>query len=299
MRSWLAWNAVIFICLAVADYQTKRWALSLTDPVGFGPLRFFAFGNPGVAGGYLSDANPWIIRIFFSVLFGFLCIATALLAHFLRYKNIPVLRTGLIVYLSGALGNAWDRMSFGSVIDYILLDLPLFRGTAFNLSDIVVAVGFLLIGVSLFVEKDEIWFKKDQRQGGWVDGKFQKGFGGLLVLVGFSHFFVIALYSFAFLKSFIGKASLSEEDAERIISEYLSGLFVLEGAALVLTFAISVLFSQRLVGPLVAFDHYVRRFFDRQGKEAGRPLRLRKGDYFRERLETLANVISRDQKPRE
>lgn len=290
-RSWLLSTALIFVCLAVADYLTKRWAMSLPLPVDFGRIHIYAFGNSGVMGGYLSEETPWIIRIFFSVLFGFIAIAAALLAHFLRHKKLPLLKTGLFVYCAGALGNAWDRMSFGSVIDYLLIDLPGLRGMAFNLSDVVVFAGFVLIAIGIIKERDEIWFKRDQRQGSWIDGKFQGRFGLLFVLIGFSHFFVIALYSFAFLKTFV----------DQVIAQYLTGLFIIEVAALVLTFALSILFSHRLVGPLTAFEQYIRRQL-KGSSEDTRPLRLRKGDYFQVRLEAIAQEISAklgNQKPRE
>jgi lipoprotein signal peptidase len=299
-KTWIALNVALFAFIAVVDQMVKRWATRLNEPAGIGPIRFFPYGNAGVFGGYLSDLDPWIVRIFFSVLFGFLCLAAALIAHFLAHKRTPILKWGLVVYLSGTLGNAWDRMTRGAVVDYILLDLPGFRGTAFNFADVAVTIGFLLIATALVKEKSEIWYGGEQRRSHWVDPSFQGGFGLMIAIAGFAHFFVIALYSFTFLKVFVGRAGF-DVDVDRVIAEYLVGLFILEGAALVLTFGVSVFFSHRLVGPIIAFEMWVRRMTGIDPDPQKRPLRFRKGDYFQDRLDGIARLVSREpaQKPRE
>lgn len=274
--------AVLLAFIILVDQGLKNWSEGLSEPLAFLGLTIYPHANAGVLGGFFADANPWLIRIFFSVLFGFLLLGGLLLLHFLEAKRAPTLKRGISIYLVGVLGNAWDRMTTGQVIDYVAIP---FSGMAFNFADFVVLAGFALIIVSLFREADAIWFGRNSRSGHWVDPKFQRGAGYLVCLVGFAHFFVIALYSFTFLKVFAEDAAAGS--AERFVRDYLFGLFVLEGSALLLTFFVSVVFSHRLVGPLIALEKHLEK--RRDGKAApGAMLSLRRGDYQRERIEAIS-----------
>ncbi len=300
-RRFLLACVLIAVLLTIGiDQSLKRWAGELAEPVERMGMVFFPFGNNGILGGYLADLDPWIVRIFFSVLFGFLCLGAILLIHFLRNQDTPWLKSGLIVYLAGVFGNVWDRMTTGTVVDYIIFPLPWLDGIAFNFADGVVAIGFVLIAGAIFKEADELWYNENQRRGYWIEPRFQKSFAALVALVGFAHFVVIALYSFVFIKVFVSPdASASAMGAERILRDYFFGLAVIEGAALVLTVAASVVFSHRMVGPLFALENHVELLATREPDEKIFPFRVRRSDYFRSVLESIVSKIERIQKPAE
>lgn len=283
---------ILFFCVVLLTDQTlKSWALSLGTPAEILGLKFYPVGNSGVFGGFLADLDPWIIRIFFTVLFGFLCVGTALTMHFLRHKPVPFLKLGLIVYVSGIFGNVIDRMKTGVITDYILIPTGNGDGMAVNFADVMVFFGFILILLALFRESEEFWFRKNKRQGLWLEPRFQLHFGLLTTFVGFAHFFVIALYSYVYLNVFITTTeSIATLGAERIIRDYLFGLFVIEGAAILLSFSISIIVSHRLVGPIVALEHFLRR---KLAKDDTSALRLRRSDYFRGRLTAIADLFSK------
>jgi len=291
----IAATATFVFVTILTDQALKGWASSLQAPTDFLFFRFFPYGNAGVVGGYLSGLDPWVIRIFFSVLFGFLALGVALSLYFLNHKKTPILKVGLIVYVSGVFGNVWDRMTTGEVVDYAILQIPGFSGLAFNFADLIVLAGAILIATAIFREADELWFAREKRQGYWVEPAFQKSFAFSLVLMGFAQFFVIALYSFVFLKVYVGAGAVNDGiTPDRVIRDYLIGLTVIEIAALALIFAGSVLFSHRLVGPLMAFAQFVER-----RKRAGissplPPFRVRRSDYFREILEGIAERLEND-----
>lgn len=283
--------ALAFIGLTILiDQLLKSWALGLTTPAEILGLQFFPIGNNGIFGGYLADLNPWIIRIFFTVLFAFLSIGTMLVMHFLKDQRVPLFKTGLIVYVSGIFGNVLDRMKTGSVTDYILIPTGGEDGMAFNYADLMVLLGFITILIALFRESAQLWFRENKRQGFWVEPRFQLHFGLVAAFIGFAHFFVIAIYSYVFLKVFVtSTVSVTELGPERIIRDYLFGLLVIEGVALILSFAVSILISHRLVGPILALEQFLVRKTT-QGEES--TLRLRRTDYFRERLEFIATTIN-------
>lgn len=287
----LATILIFFAFTLLTDQAIKAWALGLDSPAELLGLQFYPIENRGVLGGFLADLDPWIIRIFFTVLFGFLCVGTMLVMHFLRQRAVPLLKWGLVVYVSGIFGNVLDRMKSGAVIDYILIPMGKSEGMAFNFADLMVFIGFILILIALFRESEELWFPTNKRQGYWIEPRFQLHFGLMTAFIGFAHFFVIAIYSYVFLKVFITSTeSVSALGAERIIHDYLIGLFLIEGVAILLSFAVSIIISHRLVGPIVALEQFLNR---QELKESSESLRLRSADYFRERLESIAAKFGR------
>lgn len=290
-KALLIGGFALFVVIAALDHLMKHWALELTSPIDFGFVRFFGYTNEGVLGGYLSELHPWIIRILFSVFFGFLALGAVLIIHLLEHKPVARLKWGIVVYLSGILGNIYERMASGKVTDFAVLELPGAGEMAFNFADLVVLIGFVLIAISILKDAKLIWFEGSQRRGHWVEPRFQGGFGLLFVLVGFAHFLVIALYSFTYLKVFItAEGSTGLLDADRIIFDYLLGLFFLEGCALFLTFAASVFFSHRIVGPIIALDLFTKRMKE-EGHKRTTEFTLRRGDYFSGLLRSIANRL--------
>lgn len=290
-RHFLFWNSFVFFLVVGIDQTLKGWAESLKEPLIFSVFTILPVGNSGIFGGYFADLDPWILRIFFSVLFGFLCLAAVLLVHLFRHKEIPLMRTGLALYLAGVLGNVWDRISTGMVVDYFLVSVGPETTMAFNFADSVVGVGFIYIVLSIFKEADALWHPEGLRRGYWVNSHFQKNFGIFLMMIGFAHFLVIGLYSYAFLKVFVAGSAGSTMTSEEIIRDYLLGLCILEGVGLLLTFGVSIPFSHRLVGPLIALDLHLEKKVS--GDVPLPELRLRKADYLREIVESIGEKINR------
>lgn len=292
-KSLILATALVVVWTIFVDQALKGWAVGLETPLELAGIRFSPFENPGVFGGYLADLDPWIVRIFFSVLFAFLAAGVALVLYLLRHRDTPLLKTGLIFYVAGVFGNVWDRMSTGAVVDYAQIHLPLLNEMAFNFADAVVFLGAVGIAIALFREGDALWRWKDQRKGYWIEPNFQRGFAFTLMAFGFAHFFAIAIYSFVFLKVYVAGPT-GPIPSSRVVRDYLFGLAVIETAALALTFAGSVFLSHRMVGPVVAFGQFVDR--RKKAEAAGAPaekLRLRESDAFKSLLEGIADRIER------
>ncbi len=94
------------------------------------------YKNYGVAFGL--PLNLGIFYIIF-ILF-FIWLASGKLLNFKEMGKRDILAVGLILILSGALGNAIDRVRFGYIIDYINFgDMVIF-----NLADVFIATGAIL-----------------------------------------------------------------------------------------------------------------------------------------------------------
>ena len=71
-----------------------------------------------------------------------------------KFKNSKrnALTFGLIY--GGLLGNLWDRITLGYVIDYIKVNLGSYNFPIFNLADMTIVGGFLLLMYALFKGED-------------------------------------------------------------------------------------------------------------------------------------------------
>ncbi|TIN00177.1 MAG: signal peptidase II, partial [Mesorhizobium sp.] len=54
-------------------------------------------------------------------------------------------RIGFALIVGGALGNLFDRVIYGHVIDYILFHTPIWSFAIFNLADAFIAVGAVVV----------------------------------------------------------------------------------------------------------------------------------------------------------
>lgn len=98
--------------------------------------------NPGAAFSFLSDAGGWQ-RWLFSVI---AAAASVLIVYLLRKHAAETLFcVALALILGGALGNLWDRLTLGEVVDFVQLHYAAYYWPAFNLADAAITVGAALI----------------------------------------------------------------------------------------------------------------------------------------------------------
>ena len=122
--------------------------LDLYDPVSV--LPFFNFTlthNPGAAFSFLSNAGGWQRWLFI----GLTIVISVILIHWLR--NVPRgetrLSVALTLVLGGALGNLWDRLTLGAVIDFIDLHYHGWHWPTFNVADSAITIGAILLFTTL------------------------------------------------------------------------------------------------------------------------------------------------------
>jgi signal peptidase II len=143
-RGWLHWLGLAAI-VVVADLATKAW---ITSAFRYGEVRevtpFFNLvlvHNTGAAFSFLADAGGWQ-RWFFTGIA--VAISLALLVLLPRQKNDWV-AAGMALVLGGALGNLWDRVTLGKVVDFVQLHAAGYSWPAFNVADSAITVGVLLL----------------------------------------------------------------------------------------------------------------------------------------------------------
>lgn len=143
MGRWLGLSALVF----VLDQLTKLWAegaLTLHQPLPVTPMfNLTLMYNEGAAFSFLSDQGGWQ-RWFFVVLA--VGVTSVLAAWLWRLKPGQWrMASGLALIIGGALGNVFDRILYGHVIDFIDVYYGDWHWPAFNLADSAITLGVILL----------------------------------------------------------------------------------------------------------------------------------------------------------
>jgi signal peptidase II len=103
-------------------------------------------------GAFLSfgDDFPQSIK---NLIFMFLPLLALTFALIFLLKNNKINKlsvVGLCFVIGGGIGNIYDRILYGSVTDFLYLDLAVFQTGIFNLADVSVMLGVLLMIIESF-----------------------------------------------------------------------------------------------------------------------------------------------------
>lgn len=160
---WL-WITVILLIL---DQVTKIWADNNLGPVYGGPIievmPHFDLNlayNYGAAFSFLGDAGGWQ-RWFFTAIA--VAISVVLLVWMYKTpKSQKLANVGMALILSGAIGNLYDRLAYGYVIDFIdwYVSKDGYHWPTFNIADSVILIGVGLLIIDTFKNPD----KKDEKK---------------------------------------------------------------------------------------------------------------------------------------
>jgi len=143
--SWARW-LVLSAGVVALDLATKAW---VTAAFRYGEVRevtpFFNLvlvHNKGAAFSFLADAGGWQRWFFMGVT---VAISTVLVFMLRRQSANRPLAAALALVLGGALGNLYDRVSLGHVVDFVQLHAAGYYWPAFNVADSAITVGVLLL----------------------------------------------------------------------------------------------------------------------------------------------------------
>jgi signal peptidase II len=102
--------------------------------------------NTGAAFSFLATASGWQRWL----LAGIAIVATIVIVVLLRRGGSALYSTGLALILGGALGNLYDRLVLGKVVDFLLFHYAGWAYPAFNVADSAITVGAALIILDSF-----------------------------------------------------------------------------------------------------------------------------------------------------
>jgi len=148
---WFAGAAAIVL----ADQLVKWVALSQLRPgepvavTGF--FNLVLVFNRGAAFSFLANAPGWQQPFFIAVALG-----AAAIVSWMLWRNPArrLLCAGLALILGGALGNLWDRVVHGHVVDFLDFHAMGWHWPAFNVADSAISVGAAILIAESFLRKD-------------------------------------------------------------------------------------------------------------------------------------------------
>lgn len=144
-QKFAAWLLLSAMVIAI-DLLTKYWVQSTLAYSEQRPLTTFfdlvLFHNQGAAFSFLAGAGGWQ-RTFFSAI---ALIASAVIIYLLRkHPGQKLFCFGLSLILGGALGNLYDRLTLGYVVDFLYFHYQQHYWPAFNVADSAITGGVILL----------------------------------------------------------------------------------------------------------------------------------------------------------
>lgn len=109
--------------------------------------------NSGAAFSILADAGGWQ-RWFLSVLAIIVCVYIIHWLYQLRSKPQWFLAYGLSMVLGGAIGNVFDRIRLGYVIDYAQVLINGWPFPSFNVADAAITAGAVFIIIDAIIQRE-------------------------------------------------------------------------------------------------------------------------------------------------
>ena len=134
---------LLFFLLIIVDIISKKYVYDLIDLNTFIPITFFIdlthIHNFGISFGLFSGLiSSWILVIIGLIVTAFI--------YYLMLSALDIAEEwGLLLIITGALANIIDRSINGYVIDFIYFNYNSFYWPAFNIADIYITIGVMML----------------------------------------------------------------------------------------------------------------------------------------------------------
>lgn len=138
------WISVLSLILDQGSKWLVLTSMDLYERIVVTPFfNLFYVQNHGAAFSFLSDAGGWQ-RWFFTVLA--LSVSVAILVWMAKAKSDEKwVVVALAFILGGAIGNAYDRVAYGYVVDFLDVYVGTYHWPAFNIADSSIFIGAVIL----------------------------------------------------------------------------------------------------------------------------------------------------------
>ena len=147
-------NFIIILSIFILDRLTKIYVIYL-DKTNSGSeifsskfLNVYLIWNEGIAFGLLSFNQD----TFYNFLTLFIVIIIFIILYMIT-KSSGLKKYSLLMILGGALGNVLDRIIYKAVPDFIDFHVGNFHWFIFNVSDIFISIGVIIIVILEIIDK--------------------------------------------------------------------------------------------------------------------------------------------------
>ena len=150
MKSMFKWLGLSAVVIAL-DLYTKQLVVNAFTYGEHSVITSFfdlvRYHNEGAAFSFLAGAGGWQ-RFFFS---GIALTASAVIVYLLcKHPAQKLFCFALALILGGALGNLYDRLTLGYVVDFLYFHYEQYYWPAFNLADSAITCGVALLLIDSF-----------------------------------------------------------------------------------------------------------------------------------------------------
>lgn len=198
--------------------------------------------------------------------------------YFLPIKSSGI-RIGLSLLFGGILGNVYDRINLGYVVDFIQIQTPLLTSAVFNVADICQWLGVSLFFLCFILKRKILYPPNERRDRKWIEPGYQTRYCLTLVLLGLAFSIISGTLAFSFLKISLVDLNYAERGRlDSVLGAYLQTHFAISIFFLLSLFMVGVYLSHRVVGPIKRFELFLEDLLN--GKASG--VRLRKNDEFQQ-----------------
>lgn len=152
---WLIVVSVFLLDLITKNFFLQYWQpYEVVEVLPF--LNLVLAFNTGAAFSFLADAGGWQ-RWFFIILTIAVCIYLLVLLSQAKPQQ-RFYRVGLALIIAGALGNLYDRIMHGFVVDFIDFHINQWHWPAFNVADSGITIGAIMLIIQ--------WWVLDKKEAG-------------------------------------------------------------------------------------------------------------------------------------
>jgi signal peptidase II len=146
--------ALLVVCLDRATKLLVARDISLHDSIQVVPgfFRLTHVENRGAAFGLFAD-SPAQWKIAMLVLFSIVALIVVLALLWRNSHAMTSTGIGLALILGGAVGNLWDRLLNGRVVDFLLFYVGQYQWPAFNVADSAIVCGAGLLVIEILFAK--------------------------------------------------------------------------------------------------------------------------------------------------
>ena len=115
--------------------------------------------NNGIAFGLFSFNQ----NIYYNVITSIIILVTSAII-WIAYKSNGLEKVSYLVIIGGSFGNIIDRLYYSSVIDFIDISYNNFHWFIFNVADIFITSGVIILIVLVYMSKQKVWSRFDSKE---------------------------------------------------------------------------------------------------------------------------------------
>ena len=149
-------NFFIIFSIFLLDRITKLYVIFLNeknlDPNLFNTkfLNIYLIWNEGIAFGFFSSIEDSIYNFL-----TFLILVIIIILIFMIIRSEGLKKYSLLLIIGGAIGNFFDRIFYKAVPDFIDFHIGDFHWFIFNIADIFISIGVILMIFIELISKDK------------------------------------------------------------------------------------------------------------------------------------------------